>query len=72
MTESRDLEHLNPAPTSTGMTMYEQWTEDPVRKPYLVVAASTPFDMKLEPGDVIVQRRWAPAGAPKVYKEAQR
>jgi len=56
----------NPCPGSVGFMMFEHWEGE-----YLLSVASVPDGMRLEPGDVIIKRTWAPAGEPIVYNEAR-
>ena len=51
-----------------GFTLFEHW-EDGGKS--LLAVTSTPAELDaLEPGDVIVKRTWAAAGAPMVYNHA--
>lgn len=60
------LPYLNPCPGSTGLVMYEHW-EFSHNRWNLLAVASSPSEFNDEPGDLIVTRRWGPAGEP-VYR----
>ena len=66
-------EHFNPCLDSTGMHLYEHWEEPiPGSGEYnLLAVAATPHGMSLEPGDWILQRRWAPASEPELINRAR-
>lgn len=53
--------------TGRGMELFEHWEASG----NLLLVASTPQGMRLEPGDTIVRRRWAAAGEPEVYNRAR-
>ena len=60
------LSGCNPCPESSGHVMFEHWERhgDTMR---LLAVASEPTRMGLATGDVILERRWAPASGPTVY-----
>lgn len=65
-------EHFNPSPDSIGFDLYEHWQMIGEDEYFMLSVAATPlaFD-RLEPGDWILKRRWAPAGEPTVYNRAR-
>lgn len=65
------LTRFSPCPDSTGEVLFEHW-ENALGRPSLLLVASSPDEMRLQPGDVILRRVWAPAGRPEVYNEAGR
>lgn len=62
---SERASQFNPAPDSTGFTLYELWEQDSGGGRHLLHVTSTP-PVTLNPGDVVVQRTWAPAGTPEI------
>lgn len=63
--------HHNPAPDSTGVTLYEHWEQDG-KVMSLLWVSSSPVGMKLKAGDIILCRSWAPSGEPTIYNHARR
>lgn len=62
-------EMFNPDPNSVGYTLYEHYEQDSEGRPYLLYVSSTP-PVTIDPGDVVIQRTWAPASAPHIYSGA--
>lgn len=58
-------EMFNPSRNSIGITLYEHWEQDLRGVPNLLYVSSTP-PRTLDPGDVVLRRTYAPAGAPDV------
>lgn len=56
-------EMFNPCRNSMGITLYEHWEQDSKGRPNLLYVSSTP-PKTLDPGDTVVRRTYAPAGAP--------
>ena len=65
------LTRFSPCPDSTGEVLFEHW-ENADGSPALLLAASSPNGMHLQPGDVILRRVWAPAGVATLYDSAAR
>ena len=62
-------EMFNPSRTSTGLVLFEHWEQDSRGRPNLLFVSSTQ-PVTLDPGDVVVRRTWAPAGAPDIITGA--
>ena len=64
-------EHFNPAPDSAGFDLFEHWETTGPDEYGLLLVSSSPIGMRLQPGDWILRRRWAPASEPATYNHAR-
>ena len=56
-----------------GLDLFELWEATPGGEASFLAVSGTVADLgPLSPGDVIVKRRWAPAGEPIVLNSARR
>lgn len=64
----------NPIPEGQyGTELFEHWEDNTSQPqlPHLLLIASTPNGMTLQPGDTILKRLWVPASPALVYNQAQ-
>ena len=62
--EAIEAAEFNLTPTSKGFTLFEHWETGKDGKHYPLLVSSTPINMTLKPGDLVLRRAWAPASTP--------